>query len=282
MRLHFKHQQPQEGFRLIVSPKNSPLKWQTFGLLRLGEAGRRYEDNVEDTEAILTLLGGKALIQVEESSGKSTGFQLGPRRDPFEERATMVYVPPGARYRVTSETANFIAAIHTAPAIEKGTPFLIEPDTLEQVSTGAGNWRRDVCVCTPPDVPVQRFIIGETINPPGNWSSYPPHKHDEDIPPYEAPYEEVYYFLTKPPQGFGVIRIYDPMGRENAMDEAYVIQNGDTFVLPRGYHPVAAAPGYQLYYLFSLVGETREYAAWSDDPDHAWIRNVEVMLRNRI
>jgi len=129
------------------------------------------------------------------------------------------------------------------------------------------------------DLPIQRFMMGETINPPGNWSSYPPHKHDEKKPPFEAIYEEVYHFLVKPQQGFGFIRVYDPITRQDRIDEAFVLQNGDTMVLPHGYHPLGVAPGYQLYYQFALVGDVREYGAWSDDPDHQWLRAVEPILK---
>jgi 5-deoxy-glucuronate isomerase len=124
------------------------------------------------------------------------------------------------------------------------------------------------------DLPIQRLVMGETINPPGNWSSYPPHKHDEEFPPEEAVFEEVYHFLLKPEQGFGFIRLYDPPRRKDRMDEVFVIQNGDTVVIPHGYHPVTVAPGYQIFYLFSLAGEKRQYGAWRDDPNHHWVRSL--------
>jgi len=276
---HFEAQEPTTGYQLVASPANSPLRWQTFGLLRLPGQGESHEGTLGDEEAVITLLFGRGRVEIEERSGRYQAYDIGPRRDPFLDRATVVYLPPGTRYRVTSAAPNLQLAMHRAPAVEDSSAFLIEPHTLTSTSTGAHNWRRDVCVCVTPDMPVQRFIVGETINPPGNWSSYPPHKHDEPAPPHEAPYEEVYYFLFKPAQGFGFIRLYDPPHRENRMEEAFALQHGDTVVLPRGYHPVTVAPGYQLYYLFALVGESREYAAWSDDPDHGWVRACEPLFR---
>ena len=94
-------------------------------------------------------------------------------------------------------------------------------------------------------------------------------------PPGEAPYEEIYYFRVKPSQGFGIQRVYTSEGDQAPLDEVYVVEDGDTVALPRGYHPVAAAPGYELYYLWALAGEGREFGAWSDDPRHAWVRNLE-------
>jgi 5-deoxy-glucuronate isomerase len=192
----------------------------------------------------------------------------------------MVYLPARSKFQVTSLTPVFNATLHRVPAKPGGHVLLIQPDQVTPVSTGASNWRRDVCLCTGMDLPIQRLIMGETINPPGNWSSYPPHKHDEEKPPYEAPYEEVYHFLLKPQQGFGFIRLYDPTGRKDRLDEAFVIEHGDTMVLPHGYHPLVVAPGYQLYYLFALVGDKREYGAWSDDPAHSWVRACEPVLKN--
>jgi len=279
MNLHFKAQTPKEGFTIIASPQNSSLRWQSFGLLNLLGIDRSYEGKLDQEEGIMTLLSGQGTIEIEERSGNAKRYDLGPRRDTFVERATLVYLPPGATYKVTSCSQAFQAALHQAPAFQEGTSFLIKPNTLNPTSTGVSNWRRDVCLCTATDLPLQRFIIGETINPPGNWSSYPPHKHDEDKPPFEAPYEEINHFMLKPRQGFGFIRVYEPADRENRIDEAFVIQHGDTVVLPRGYHPLTVAPGYQLYYLFALVGNKREYGAWNDDPDHQWVRACEAVVK---
>jgi len=279
MNLHFKAQELVNGYTVVASPQNSPLRLQTFGLLNLLEKGKSYEGELGDEEAVLTLLSGQGTVEVQERSGNSSRYEIGPRRDPFLDRATLLYLPPGSRFKVISLSQEFKSTLHRAPAAQEGAAFLIKPDTLTPVSTGINNWRRDVCVCTPTNLPIQRFIIGETINPPGNWSSYPPHKHDEEKPPFEAPYEEVYHFLIKPGQGFGFIRVYDSSERENRLDEALVIENGDTVVVPRGYHPLTVAPGYQLLNLFALVGEKREYGAWSDDPNHVWVRACEAVLK---
>lgn len=280
MKLHFKAEEPVEGYHIIASPDNSPLRWQTFGLLRLPGAGKTYETKLVQEEAMLSLLYGVGSVRIQEESGKSVSYHVGPRIDPFTQRATVVHVPPGAQVQVVSESSDFQAAIYTAPSSADTPAFVIEPGTIASESTGVLNWRRDVCIATSPEMPVDRFILGETINPPGNWSSYPPHKHDEDRPPFEAPYEEVYHFLFKPRQGFGFIRVYDPVGRDDRIDEALLLQHGDTVVLPRGYHPLVAAPGYQVCYLFSLVGESRQYGAWSDDPDHTWLRACEAVVRS--
>jgi 5-deoxy-glucuronate isomerase len=116
-------------------------------------------------------------------------------------------------------------------------------------------------------VPAKKLLVGETYNIPGGWSSYPPHKHDVYSPGEEVCLEEIYHFRIDPPQGFGFQRIYSP---ERDLDEAYSIENGDTVIIPCGYHPVAAAPGYTLYYLWGLAGEKREMRP-REDPGHAWV-----------
>jgi 5-deoxy-glucuronate isomerase len=117
-------------------------------------------------------------------------------------------------------------------------------------------------------------LVGETWNPPGNWSSAPPHKHDADKPGKEAWLEEVYFYMTDKPQGFGIQRVYSGDDSPSKGDDVYLIRSGDTVVLPYGYHPVVAGPGYRLMYVWVLAGEKREYGAWSLDPSHAWLMDT--------
>jgi 5-deoxy-glucuronate isomerase len=109
--------------------------------------------------------------------------------------------------------------------------------------------------------------VGETFNEPGGWSSYPPHKHDRHDPPAEVALQEVYHFRLQPRQGFGIQRMYSP---ERGTDEVLVVEDGDTVLIPFGYHPVVAAPGYRLYYLWALAGEGRDLRL-REDPAHAWV-----------
>lgn len=128
------------------------------------------------------------------------------------------------------------------------------------------------------EVDADRLIVGETYALPGRWSSYPPHKHDTKQPPKENWYEEVYYYLVEPVSGFGIQRIYTAPDEKDPLNEVYVVEDGDTVAIPRGYHPVACAGGYRLTYFWALAGEERVYAAWSNDPKHAWLRGVEPII----
>lgn len=273
MTLHFKAKEPIEGYQVIASPENSPLKWLTFGTLNLFSKTNIYEGKLADEEAVLTLLSGTGTIEIRENSGQTIHYSLGPRTDPFTERATMIYLPPQSTFQVTGLSPVFKSTLHKVPAEKQGHPLLIQPKDVTPVPTGRDNWQRDICLCTAMDLPIQRLSMGETISQPGNWSSYPPHKHDEEKLPMEFALEEIYYFLLNPKQGFGMMRVYDPPEWKDRLDETFVLQDGDTVVIPHGYHPVVVAPGYQIYYLFSLAGRERHHGTWSDDPDHQWVKN---------
>ncbi|MDO8683225.1 MAG: 5-deoxy-glucuronate isomerase, partial [Armatimonadota bacterium] len=123
------------------------------------------------------------------------------------------------------------------------------------------------------NVDAEMLLIGETLNPPGNWSSAPPHKHDVSKG-VERFMEEVYFFVFDPPQGFGMQRIYSGEDSPGQMDVGIPLEDGTTVAIPFGYHPVVAGPGYKMLYVWVLAGETREFGTWSDDPKHTWVKNT--------
>ncbi|MFQ6058045.1 MAG: 5-deoxy-glucuronate isomerase [Anaerolineae bacterium] len=288
MNLLIKNNGFQEGYVEIASPRNSPLQELEFGRLQLLAQGKPYTDHTGGYEVVLNILTGRADVEVE-GQGESCAYRnIGWRDDVFSAPPTMVYLPPGTTYRVVARSYQLDVAVAKAPVTgggqprethsSQGQPALIRPSDVEVISVGAANWRRRVNLGSVEEGPTQRLMVGETINPPGNWSSYPPHKHDTDNPPAEGRFEEVYFYLTRPEVGFGIQRVYTRSDGDDALDEVYVVENGDTVVLPCGYHPVVAAPGYQLYYFWAMLGREKRYRAWSDDPVHAWMRHAEPML----
>ena len=123
--------------------------------------------------------------------------------------------------------------------------------------------------CGPDTGFADRLIAVEVITPGGNWSSYPPHKHDEDIPGVETALEEIYYFEVAD-GGFAYQRAYGP-----GVDILAEVRSGDPVLLPTGYHgPSMAAPGYDLYYLNVMAGPGEREWRFTDDPAHAWIREI--------
>jgi len=276
MKRIFKNVGLKSGYTCIVSPKNSELKYIEFGRIFLSEKNEKYEGETGSREAVLTIFGGKCSVQVRTASQEVSYDSIGDRRDVFSGKPTMVYLPPNVEYNIIAESPVEIG-VSMAPSNSKSSPILVKPEDAVENRVGTWNWRRTVYTSIGGNVKAQRLLVGETLNPPGNWSSYPPHKHDRKGPA-EVPLEEVYFFKIKPPNGFGLQRIYTSSEDEEPFDEIFLLENDDTVVIPRGYHPVVAAPGYQLYYLWVLAGEERRYGAWSDDPNHSWLRNCEPII----
>lgn len=250
----------QPGYSQLVAPDSSDMTYIEFGLLSL-RGGGSWEHGFPGRECLLVLLGGKCDL----AAGGKSWQTIGQRRDVFDGRPTAVYLPPGESFRVTAphqvEIAVCLARAEKGPEVT-----LIAPDQVGVRSVGRGSFQRsihDIAVIGGLDC--QRMLVGETYNPPGLWSSYPPHKHDVHSPPAESKLEEVYHFRVKPPQGFGIQRVYG-----EGFDESYAVQDRDTVTIARGYHPVVAAPGYQLYYLWILAGEQRIMHP-RDDQAHAWV-----------
>ncbi|MCC6445826.1 MAG: 5-deoxy-glucuronate isomerase [Armatimonadetes bacterium] len=278
MKLHYKGNPLQEGYNLIVSPENAPLKYLEVGRLLLAGPGKRFLGETGGRELVLELFAGTCSISVTARIA-AVYEHIGGRPDAFTGKPTAVYVPRDSRFEITSESTRLDIGMAYADTDYAGDPALVRPDDVMWVSAGQSNWRRDVYTTIGPQVKAGRLILGETINPPGHWSSYPPHKHDTFQPPSEAPYEEVYSFQVKPAGGFGIQRVYTPKDDPEPLDATYVVEDGDTVVLPRGYHPVVAAAGYRVLYFWILAGEGRQYGAWSDDPAHAWLKNTEPMIK---
>jgi len=270
----------QEGYNLIASPKDAPLKFLEFGRLRLLQ-GASFTFPADDRERAVTIFGGQAdLTIVTQERGTEEHKGLGSRPNVFAGKATAIYLPRETRASLTCLSASLDAGVFSAPSRRLTQPRVLLPQDLICAQPGASNWTREVQTSVGTNVDADRLLVGETFNRPGCWSSYPPHKHDTLNPPVEYPAEEIYFFLANPPQGFGIQRIYTAPDYPDPIDAVYVVENGDTTILPAGYHPVAAAAGYALYYYWGIAGEERRYGAWTDDPAHAWVKAAEPLLKN--
>jgi 5-deoxy-glucuronate isomerase len=144
---------------------------------------------------------------------------------------------------------------------------LIAPGEITVETRGSGRTERRVHHLLPPEAEAGRLIAFEVFTTGGNWSSYPPHKHDTENPPVEAKLEELYFYRFARPRGFAFARVYTP---DRSLDETMAPMDGDLVLVPAGYHPVGAAAGYDCYYLNVMAGPNR---AWhfTIDPDHAWL-----------
>jgi len=270
--LLIKSPEPRPGYTPIAGPGSAPLRWLSVARLRLDRSICCYESTSGPGELVIDILGGRCKVTVRQAAAESV-YHAGKRADAFGGPPAMLYIPPGCGYSIQCESDEMSAIVFSAPAAAgRSRAALVGPDQVETQEVGRDNWSRSVMTGVGNNVAAQRLIVGETLNPPGHWSSSPPHKHDAAQSPAEAVMEEVYYFQLEPRQGFGVIRVYTAPGDPEPLDEALVIEDGDTVLIPRGYHPVVAGPGYRLHYTWALAGEERRYGAWSDDPRHAWIK----------
>ncbi len=258
------------GHFAVFAPGDAGLEQLGLEVVRLA-AGETYAANSGQREIAAVILSGVCDVRVQENGWKA----LGGRKDVFSGKATAVYIPPGADFElVGAGTEGVEIALCSAPGGEGGpfSPYVVTPDQVVVNDRGSGAFRRQVHDIIDKGRPAHHLVVGETFNQPGLWSSYPPHKHDVDNPPVEYKMEEIYLFKVDPPQGFGVQALYskDPA---RPLDEAYIIRENTAVALPFGYHPVAAAPGYRVYYLWFLSGSTRELVP-NDDPDHAWVKSL--------
>jgi len=270
----FKAQPLKEGYNFIAGPKNTELKLLEFGRICLPKSAS-YHGKSGDMEEAITLLNGQCSIEINCPRRASVHYKnIGVRKDVFSGNPTLVYIPRNTKYGIAAESTLHIA-VFRSPSRKDTDPFLIEPDNCEVRIFGLGNWRRKACISLGDNQGADRLLVGETFNPPGNWSSYPPHKHDTVDPPREEPSEEIYFFSLKPCQGFGIQRLYTNGDCDRPLNEVYIVEDGDTVAISRGYHPVVAGAGYQLYYLWALAGDQRRFGAWSDDPRHAWVKKLE-------
>ena len=232
--------------------------------LRLVElSAGEYETLQDDAEMCAIVLSGVMDVAI-----GGVDFGTATREgDVFERAGDAAYVPPGEALEFVARR-DAVIAVAAAPLADRpaGPARLIRPEEQAVRTAGTGNWSRSIRTILGPGDDAGRLVLGETINPPGNWSSYPPHKHDRQAPPEEVALEEVYFYRFKPEGGFGVQLLYD-----DDHDDAQIVRHDDVVVIPSGYHPVVAAPGYALYYLWVMAGEGRELVPYFD-PRHAWVQ----------
>jgi len=228
----------------------------TSSRLRLSP-GASYRYQIAAEESVLVLQEGSGTFATPDESWKLS------RSNVFDERASALYVPPGVALTVTAETP-LEAILFSTPAPAGGHAAVIRPNAVTVNARGKANYSREVHDVFVTDPHVKRLMVGETFNPPGNWSSYPPHKHDGRDG--EPRLEEVYHYRIDPPQGFANQTLYTAGGES----VTHVVRDGDAVLLPYGYHPVSSPPGYRLYYLWAMAGEQRRLALY-EDPDHKWV-----------
>ena len=259
-----------------IEKQNGLVKLEDHGCNVLGFeklsllAGQTHSGKSLDREILLVVLSGTADVTVNETTFNG----VGTRANVFAGNPHSVYIPKGSNFMVRA-LGNFEAALPSAPSDLETAPYEIKPEQVNTGQWGALNFTRRFreILVAPDRRPASRLIVGETITPSGNWSTYPAHRH-EVVAGSEVFHEEMYYFRVSSPEGWGVTRHYSP---ERDYDNTHIVKDDTLLSIPHGYHTYAAAPGYNSYYLWFLAGDTRIQGV-KFDPDQAWIQKSVIML----
>lgn len=223
--------------------------------------------------AVVLIAGGDAALE----SAVSRPSALVGRGSPFDALPCAWYVPAGSEGIVRGVAARgfdrTLIAIASAPAsgrvVVAGAPIAIVGSDVRVEIRGAGNATRQINHIITPDFPADRLEVVEVLTPSGNWSSWPPHKHDVDEWPTEAVLEEIYFYQFRRQEAWGLQRLYRA---DRSRDCAWEVHTGDLVLVTDGYHPFVAAHGDDAYYLNALAGDRRTMAC-SFDPDFDWVRD---------
>lgn len=247
-----------------MKPADVGFDYLGFQVHRLA-AGETYCDATEEQELGIVVLGGTCGVQ----SSRGGWDRIGGRANVFHGLPWTLYLPLDTPFTLTALTDCEVALCYCR-AEEFHPARLIKPEEVQIEIRGGGNATRQISNILMPDFGAHRLMLVEVYTPSGNWSSYPPHKHDVHNPPGEVDLEETYYFRIDPPEGYAIQKVYTA---DRRIDQTLTVRDGELVLVPEGYHPVVAAPGYNVYYLNALAGSARSLAA-SDDPDYAWVRGT--------
>lgn len=246
-----------------ITPASAGWGYVGFGLYHL-KAGETAAEVTGDREVILVLVEGRAKLM----AAKHEFGEMGERLSVFEKTPPHCLYVPGASDWEAMATTDCVLAVCTAPAQGDFPAQRIGPDgiTLEMRGKNQNTRYINNIAMEGRDV-AGSLLVTEVFTPPGNWSSYPSHRHDEDDFPRMTYLEETYYHRLNPAQGFAVQRVYTDDG---ALDETMAVNDGDVVLVPRGHHPCGVPYGYELYYLNVMAGPLRKWR-FENDPDHDWI-----------
>lgn len=248
---------PAPGTLLDVTPESIGWRYVSSSVVALA-GGQRHDGDTGLNEVAIVPLAGTAVF---EFAGQTHTIS---RRDVFTELPHVVYLPPRTPYAITATEA-FEFATGGVPAEGRLPARLITPDELPSSVRGGANVSRGVTGTLDLSLPAERLLAFEIVTPSGNWSSFPPHRHDGTNG--SSYHEETYYFRLEPRDGFAIQRIYAP---ESDLDLSICARDGDLILVHEGFHTVAAAPGTNAYYLNFMGGDVRAVTQYID-PAYAWV-----------
>ncbi len=264
------HPKSQPGEYVRVTPETAGWEHLNFAA-RTMSRGETWRGNTGMCEYGFVVLGGSCSVE----SSRGSWPKIGRRPDVFHGMPYALYLPREAEFSVTALGESVDFAYGWCRSEGNHPPRLVTPEQVAVEIRGGGNATRQINSLIPPGFDCHRLVAVEVYTPSGNWSSYPPHKHDVHRVDaagnlMEADLEETYFYKFDRPEGYAIQRVYTSDLRLN---EVMVTRNNDVVLVPEGYHPVAAAHGYTTYYLNFLAGSAQSLAN-ADDPQHAWIKET--------
>jgi 5-deoxy-glucuronate isomerase len=261
--IHSKELSPLQPGELIHLPRqDAQWEWMSFFVRRL-QPGDVFRTHTEKEEAAFVLLGGTCLADWGQGSTR-----IGKRKNVFDGFPYVLYLPDRCKVNFAAETMCEIAECRV-PSEARLEARLVTPKDVGSNIRGGGNVSRQIVDAITPAFPADRLIVIEVYTPGGNWSSYPPHKHDVHNPPAEVDLDEIYYYRIRQPGGFAFQHLYSG---DKSSERTLKTRDGDAVLVRSGYHPVVAGPGYDVYYLNFLAGSSRTLAV-TEDAQHVWIRS---------
>ncbi len=272
---------------LIVEVTPELAGWDTMSFqARRLRPGQAWSFETGKHELALVVLGGTLNV----TSNRGEWTRLGEREHVFGGLPYALYLPTDTGFTVAATThAEF--AVSWVAAEQEFAPQLVTPADVNVEIRGGDHATRQINQIMPPGFPCQRLVVVEVYTPAGNWSSYPPHKHDVHVERpdgslAQADLDEIYYYKIDRPEGYALQRIYtdaeSPLHAAGfPIDAAVIARNDDVVLIPEGYHPVSSPVGFTTYYLNVLAGSAQTLAA-KDDPDYAWIKNTYQSVDPRV
>jgi 5-deoxy-glucuronate isomerase len=254
--------QGRSGELLRFSRQEAAWAWMSLVIRRLAP-GDTLPLQTQEEEMALVLLGGKCAADWGEGE-----VLIGGRKDVFDGPPYALYLPSSNRVVLKAESVCEFAECRV-PSTASLKPRLITPKDTSTSLRGGENASRQIIDVIPPDFPADKLVVVEVYTPGGNWSSYPPHKHEVHNPPVEVDLDEIYYHRMKSADAFAFQNLYSS---DHERDSILKVRDGDAVLVRDGYHPVVAGPGYDLYYLNFLAGTSRAMMV-TEDPNHVWLRS---------
>ena len=265
--LLMKSSQAKEGIYQEILAEDAGWEFLNFNA-RILKKGQVWKGFTGENEYGIILLSGDYSVKTDQGKWKTKNG----RKHVFDGIAHTLYLSRNTEFELTAESEILDIALGWCETTEDHPAQFKEPTKSVTEIRGGDNATRQINSLIEPGFDCQRLVSVEVYTPSGNWSSFPAHKHDERILDndgnlIEARLEETYFYKTDKPQGYAIQQIYTG---DRSLDEIAVARNNDVVMVPKGYHPVVAGHGYNIYYLNFLTGSDQSLAN-TNDPDHEWI-----------